>query len=438
MPEEKKMVHRVLVVGGGVTGLTTALRLSQRKAPDESQQFTKVTLLAERTTAETVSVIAGALWEFPPAVCGMHGNQLSIMRSEQWCVTAYEAFRQIAEDGYALDFSISDTAKNLPTGVHMRPVDFYFGMPIESDRIERLKRDKLLELQQVQKKIYGFRPLTTAEVTEANTRFPDDPNRKGPAVQAGYRMTAPVIDTPIYTKWLRAKVIDAGVQIIDPLTHDVSTEDDLVFVDRANGKKYPRRITDRLAPQEEYLLRTFDVQAIVNCTGMGAAELAGASMVPLRGALVRVPRTKFADGRGPLQAYAMAKSKTKQDMVFIVPREDYVMLGGIAEPGEFDTHPVDAKKYPPVVAMFNRCKTFLKGQLTVPLDDPELTVTWGVRPYRADNVCLERQYGFNIVHNYGHSGSGYSFSFGCAEEAVDLVQSMEEDAFHVIYEESKL
>jgi D-amino-acid oxidase len=368
----------------------------------------------------------------------MHGNQLSIMRSEQWCVTAYEAFRQIAEDGYTLDFSISDTAKNLPTGAHMRPVDFYFGAPIESDRVERLNRDKLRELQEIQKKIYGFRPLTTAELTEANTRFPDDPTRKGPAVEAGYRMTAPVIDTPVYTKWLRAKVIDAGVKIIDPLTHDVSTEDDLVFVDKETGKKYPRRITDRLAPQEEYLRRTFGVQAIVNCAGMGAAELAGASMVPLRGALVRVPRWKFTDGKGPQQAYAMAKSKTKQDMVFIVPREDYVMLGGIAEPGEFDTHPENAKKYPPVVAMFNRCKTFLKGQLTATLDDPELTVTWGVRPYRADNVCLERQYGFNIVHNYGHSGSGYSFSFGCAEEAVDLVQSMEDAAFHVIYEESKL
>ncbi|MEV3898412.1 hypothetical protein [Streptomyces anulatus] len=46
------------------------------------------------------------------------------------------------------------------------------------------------------------------------------------------------------------------------------------------------------------------MDAIVNCTGMGAAELAGASMVPLRGALVRVPVARFPSR--PKTAYAIA------------------------------------------------------------------------------------------------------------------------------------
>ncbi|KIY64183.1 hypothetical protein CYLTODRAFT_457421 [Cylindrobasidium torrendii FP15055 ss-10] len=58
---------RVLVVGGGVTGLTSAWALLDAGY--------KVTVISERWAnfeQRITSQIAGALWEYPPAVCGKH------------------------------------------------------------------------------------------------------------------------------------------------------------------------------------------------------------------------------------------------------------------------------------------------------------------------------------------------------------------------------
>ena len=51
----------------------------------------------------------------------------------------------------------------------------------------------------------------------------------------------------------------------------------------------------------------------------------------------------------------------------------------------------------------------------------------GLRPTRAGGVRLEmeviRDAGdeIKVVHNYGHGGSGITLSWGCANEAVDLI-----------------
>ena len=47
----------------------------------------------------------------------------------------------------------------------------------------------------------------------------------------------------------------------------------------------------------------------------------------------------------------------------------------------------------------------------------------GLRPYRSE-VRVEREEGTNIIHNYGHGGSGFTLSFGCAEEVANIVDSI--------------
>ncbi|MEU6620050.1 FAD-dependent oxidoreductase [Streptomyces litmocidini] len=378
---EQHRVENVLVVGAGVSGLTTALELARVREDGEPRY--QVQVVAERPADKTVSVIAGALWEFPPAVCGQHGNQLSIMRSKRWSVESYKEFRKLAPNA----------------GVHMVTSNFYFGIKIEDDWLERTKMRELQKLSE-EEEIEGFRRLTQEEIKKVPASF---------QVKDGYQLRVPAVDTPLYTRWLRDR--------LDECENVTVT--------------YGKRITDRLVPQSAKIRQDWGVDAIVNCTGMGAAELAGSCMVPLRGALVRVPMSRWPKDKRPKTAYAISKTAHQQDMVFIVPRETHLMLGGLVEPSEYDTH--IGKDYTPVKDMFDRCKRFAPDLLQgIELGDEDVDVVAGLRPYRVENVCVEKEYGFNIVHNFGHGGSGFSLSYGCAREAIGLLDSMEGASFRVV------
>lgn len=60
---------RILIVGAGIAGLTTAWALL-----DKGYHVTILSAAWPSTTPSKLltSQIAGALWEFPPAVCGVH------------------------------------------------------------------------------------------------------------------------------------------------------------------------------------------------------------------------------------------------------------------------------------------------------------------------------------------------------------------------------
>ncbi|CAM5542188.1 hypothetical protein SBADM41S_06863 [Streptomyces badius] len=140
-------VEKVLVIGAGVSGLTTALELARVRENDKPRYTVQV--VAERPADQTVSVIAGALWEFPPAVCGQHGNQLSIMRSKRWSVESYKEFQKLAQVR--------------GNGVHMAPTNFYFGVKIEDDWLEHTKMRELKKLSE-DEEIQGFRRMTEEDL----------------------------------------------------------------------------------------------------------------------------------------------------------------------------------------------------------------------------------------------------------------------------------
>src|SRR5437899_41050 len=96
--------RRVLVIGAGVSGLTSALCLRRRGF--------EVTLIAEGFAPHVTSVVAGALWEWPPAVCGHHQDRVSLARAKSWCETSHDVFAELAGDA--------------ASGVFLRPVTFYF------------------------------------------------------------------------------------------------------------------------------------------------------------------------------------------------------------------------------------------------------------------------------------------------------------------------
>ncbi|KAF7793933.1 hypothetical protein EIP86_005055 [Pleurotus ostreatoroseus] len=228
-------------------------------------------------------------------------------------------------------------------------------------------------------------------------------------IQDGYKYAAPAIDTDAYMFWMRELVASKGCQFVTA------------------------HVTGSLLEQEDKLLKQHGANIIVNCAGLGSAELAADTTVyPLRGALIRVVN----DGRRfPVvtQALVVAHDVKKREedggIVFIVPRNDCTLiLGGIAQPHKHSLHlTVDS---PEIRRMYDRCVRFVPGLASARLD-PETPLVQGLRPSRLDNVRVERETGrkngaySNIIHSYGHGGSGFTLSFGCASDVLGLVREIE-------------
>jgi D-amino-acid oxidase len=118
---------------------------------------------------------------------------------------------------------------------------------------------------------------------------------------------------------------------------------------------------------------------------------------------------------------SLDNSDQERGFIFIVPRgENMLVLGGLAEPNEWNLD-IGLHNYAPVREMFERCKHFMPVLRHAELDDAE-PVRAGLRPVRDRNVRLEAEPQSPIVHNYGHGGSGVTFSWGCALEVADLVE----------------
>ena len=109
--------YHIVIIGGGVTGLTTACELLRRNY--------KVTVIAERYANQDnriTSQIAGALWEWPPAVCGRHTDIISLENSKRWCKVAYDRYKEMA----------ANPELSVASGVRMRMAKFFFLQPVLS------------------------------------------------------------------------------------------------------------------------------------------------------------------------------------------------------------------------------------------------------------------------------------------------------------------
>ena len=79
----------------------------------------KVTVVAKEYASPVssgkriTSEIAGALWEWPPAVCGRHTDEKSLERSKVWCMDSYGKFMELAMNPKE-------------TGAYLRQSVFYF------------------------------------------------------------------------------------------------------------------------------------------------------------------------------------------------------------------------------------------------------------------------------------------------------------------------
>ncbi|KAH8880778.1 FAD dependent oxidoreductase [Thozetella sp. PMI_491] len=370
---------RALIVGGGVTGLVTAWTLLDRGF--------HVTIVSKEWASYTqeqrlTSQIAGALWEFPPAVCGQHTDSISLHNSKRWCMVSYRIW-----DGLA-----SDPAVREERGVRMKPSAFFFPVPIEEDADQLSKMEEIMAAG-----VRGFR------------RSPDIlEQRRVDSTHGGvdaYELMAPIIDTDQAMTWLMGLVQAKGATLVtDTIYHD-------------------------LLEIEDELRDCYSADVIINCTGLAGSILAGdETCYPIRGGLIRV----INDGRDfpKVEAALTITADAVHDhneIVFLVPRNDNILLiGGIAQSNEWN---LDLTLDTPIIErMRARCEAFLPDLKNARLD-PDYPLAQGLRPFRSHNVRVERELRpkpgtrkpSRIVHSYGHGGAGWSLSFGCASDVLHLV-----------------
>ncbi len=192
-----------------------------------------------------------------------------------------------------------------------------------------------------------------------------------PGYADGLRATVPTIRMPDYLPWLVAELTGAGV---------VFRTRELADLDAARAQ----------------------ADLVVNATGLGARELLGDRLLtPVRGQVVRV--------RCPAVQEWTLDEGHPDGMVYVIPRGPDVICGGTAEEGVEHLTP-DPRT---AAAILQRCRSVVPELAEAEV----LGHAVGLRPVRTA-IRLERVE--DVVHCYGHGGSGVTVSWGCADDVLRL------------------
>lgn len=193
----------------------------------------------------------------------------------------------------------------------------------------------------------------------------------------GYIVNVPLIETPVYLPWLVDRFKSLGGTIIQ---REISSLDEL----------------------NEFNLT-------INCTGLGARSLFSDSrMYPIQGQIVRVGADSSVKGI----ATDFLFGNNSEEMAYIIPRKDGVILGGSARAGK-DSTEADDELTSRILSYNSEYEPKLMG---IPLLETKV----GLRPGRSE-IRLEKDPNLPVIHNYGHGGAGYTVSWGCANSVKDLV-----------------
>lgn len=205
-------------------------------------------------------------------------------------------------------------------------------------------------------------------------------------VKWGYQIEAPTADMFLYLAWLEKKIKDEGVKII---------------------RKRINRVDELKS----------DYDLLINCSGFGARELANDKNFEVyRGqyfvlrATADSPKVYVGDDDHP------------GGMAYMIPRLGEVMVGGCAE-----------KNIESLELTLTWDDTLSRAGLYVPWlrnckpSDQARNPIVCIRPSRNMGIRLEvdeNSTSIPIIHNYGHGGSGFSLSWGCADTVKNIIDKI--------------
>ena len=186
---------------------------------------------------------------------------------------------------------------------------------------------------------------------------------------SGFSLRVPLMDTTIYLDYLANRF------------------------QRAGGEIFPVRFN-----KLEDVDPKFDL--VINCAGIGARELAqDIDLEPHRGQVAIVPK---------IDHLKCAIVCDDAPLMYAIPRTNDCVFGGTNEIS--NDLAVDLAVTSRIVA---ECSRVLE------IENPRvLRERVGLRPFRKSGVRLESEKlrdGRTVIHNYGHGGSGFTLSWGCAD-----------------------
>jgi D-amino-acid oxidase len=192
---------------------------------------------------------------------------------------------------------------------------------------------------------------------------------------SGFSLTVPLMDTTIYLDYLAKRFQKAGGSINESVHYEKLEDVDPKF------------------------------DLVINCAGIGARELVlDLDLEPHRGQVAIVPK---------IDKMKCAIVCDDDPLMYAIPRTNDCVFGGTNEVSDnLEADPVTTK------AIVSECAQVLK------MESPRvLRERVGLRPFRKSGVRLESEKlgdGRTVLHNYGHGGSGFTLSWGCAENIFKL------------------
>jgi D-amino-acid oxidase len=203
----------------------------------------------------------------------------------------------------------------------------------------------------------------------------DRAQRGGYSFESGFSLRTPLTDTTIYLDYLGARFRKAAGEI------------------KANVRFEKLEDVDA----------KFDL--LINCAGIGARELVGdADLEPHRGQVAIVSK---------IEGLSCAIVCDDEPLMYAIPRTNDCVFGGTNELS--DNLAADPTTTSRIVDECSRVLNIGKP--------PVLAERVGLRPFRKSGVRIEPAQlrdGRSVIHNYGHGGAGFTLSWGCAREVLEL------------------
>ncbi|KAF8339534.1 uncharacterized protein EI90DRAFT_3279207 [Cantharellus anzutake] len=370
----------IVVVGAGVVGLSTAIEIQER-IPSA-----KVYIVAEVLPGDPKSIKYTSLW------AGAH--HVSLAENEGQLRLDSKTFRrmwEMSEGGHPAEHCF----------LRLQQTEYYSDKRNNEGNTDRLHF------------MPDYRVFKDSELIEGSL--------------SGVEFTTLTIDTPVYLPYLLSRFESAGGTII-----------------RASISALSSLLTGTLVPEKP--------SAIISCPGLGAATIKGIEdpdVYPIRGqtVLVRTPWVRF--GR------TLSEPGVDGIWTYIIPRRSGdVILGGVKQVNDFRPEPLKEitedilrrclKLCPELVTGSPEFKSSTSGPEAegggtprkVTVDDLRPFIIeegCGLRPARKGGIRFEVDWlsaaestngKIPVIHHYGHGGFGYQSSWGSAEKAVDLLQTV--------------